>query len=114
MAPPHVVPRAWSPECGYPLPLEDLVQRLAGRRVCRGCGAMLQAAEAGRRQCDHCAGELYQREDDREETVRHRMGVYAKETALVQGHYRGAHLLREVDGIGTREDVFSRMTASLG
>ena len=54
-----------------------------------------------------------QRADDREETVRHRMEVYARETAPVLEHYRAAGLLCEIDGTGSREDVFRRVAASV-
>ena len=54
-----------------------------------------------------------QRGDDREETVRHRMEVYARETAPVLEHYRAAGLLREIDGTGSREDVFRRVAAGV-
>ncbi len=99
------------------VPREELVQRLSGRRVCRSCGAMFHVrfdppAKAGR--CDRCAGELSQREDDREDTIRHRMDVYEAETALVLQRYGAAGLLREVPGTGSREDVFARVVACAG
>src|SRR5262249_19312438 len=61
------------------VPREELVRRLSGRRTCRQCGAMYhvasdQPARAG--VCDRCGGELYQRDDDREETIRERLAVY--------------------------------------
>jgi adenylate kinase len=95
------------------VPREELVRRLAGRRVCRRCGTMFHAelhppTEPG--MCDRCGGELYQREDDREETVRRRLDVSAQEMAPVVAHYRDAGLLRETAGTGSREDVFARMT----
>ena len=95
------------------LPREEALGRLAGRRVCEQCGAMSQAAVAATDRCAGCGGRLVQRTDDREETVRHRMEVYARETAPVIEHYRAAGLLREVDGTGSREDVFQRVVASL-
>ena len=98
------------------LPREAALERLAGRRVCEQCGAMFHLrfgppAQADR--CDRCGGRLVQRADDREETVRHRMEVYGRETAPVLEHYRAAGLLREVDGAGSPEDVFRRLAASV-
>ena len=98
------------------LPREAALERLAGRRVCEQCGAMFHStfdppAQADR--CDRCGGRLVQRGDDREETVRHRMEVYARETAPVLEHYRAAGLLREIDGTGSREDVFRRVATSV-
>ena len=94
------------------VPREELVRRLAGRRVCRACGAMTHQdthpADAGGR-CVRCGSELFQREDDREATVRQRMDVYARETAPVLAHYRATGLLRDVVGTGTPDQVFERL-----
>ena len=94
------------------VPLEELVQRLAGRRVCRSCGTMFHVAFNPPRQpgrCDACGGELFQRDDDLEQTIRQRMAVYERETAPVLEHYRQSGLLREVPGTGSREEVFGRV-----
>lgn len=98
------------------VPREDLVQRMTGRRVCRTCGTMFHVAfdpprAAGR--CDRCGGELFQRDDDLEETIRHRLEVYAQQTAPVLQHYREVGLLHEVSGIGSHEEVYGRVAASL-
>jgi adenylate kinase len=122
---PRTVPQAEALQAlGQPLsavvlltvPDEELVHRLSGRRVCRKCGAMFQLTLSPPRQpgrCDRCDGDLYQRDDDRETTIRHRMEVYARETAPVLEHYRRAGLLREVPGTGSREQVFARVRAGL-
>ena len=55
--------------------------------------------------CDRCAGELYQREDDREETVRARFEIYARDTAPVLRYYQDAGLLHEISGVGSREEM---------
>jgi adenylate kinase len=99
------------------VPREEAVRRLAGRRVCEQCGAMSHVAfdpPAQPDRCDRCSGRLVQREDDREETIRHRMDVYARETAPVLEHYRAAGLLREIDGTGSREEVSRRVAESVG
>ena len=97
------------------VPEDELVRRLAGRRVCRQCGAMFCLDDAAVRaaRCDRCAGELYQREDDREETVRARFEIYARDTAPVLRYYRDAGLLREISGVGNREEIFKRVAAIL-
>src|SRR5579885_2728805 len=87
------------------LPREELVRRLSGRRVC--------APPARPGVCDRCGGPLVQREDDREETVRHRLDVYERETGPVVEHYRALGLLREVDGMGSRTEVFDRIVAGV-
>jgi adenylate kinase len=97
------------------VPREELVRRLSGRLVCRGCGTLFHVVfdppkQAGR--CDRCDGELYQREDDREDAIRRRLEVYEREIEPVLAHYAGRGLLRHVDGVGTRDQVFGRVAES--
>lgn len=99
------------------VPREELVRRLSGRRTCRQCDAMYHVdldppTRLG--VCDRCGGELYQREDDREETIRARLGVYDKATAPLSTFYRERGLLREVDGTGTTAQVLERIMGQLG
>lgn len=98
------------------VPQEELVQRLAGRRVCRQCGVMFHVAFDPPQQpgvCDRCGGALYQREDDAEETIRRRLELYATKTAPLVDYYRRAGVLREATGTGNREDVFRRVVAGI-
>jgi adenylate kinase len=98
------------------VPREELVRRLCGRRTCRNCGAMSHVLfDPPRRAgvCNRCGGELYQREDDREETIRARLEVYDRATAPLIAFYRGRGLLREVDGTGATGDVLDRVLARL-
>ena len=95
------------------VPESVLVDRLTGRRVCDDCGATYHVdfdppADAG--VCDECGGEIVQREDDTEETVRERLRVYEEETAPVVDHYRETGVLAEVSGEGSPDDVFDRLT----
>ena len=90
----------------------ELVDRLTGRRVCEDCGANYhvefdQPEVEG--VCDDCGGDLYQREDDTEETVKERLRVYEENTAPVVQHYREEGVLVEVDGEGTPDEVFERV-----
>jgi len=99
------------------VPSEDLVARIAGRRTCRQCGAMSHVRFSPTRQdgrCDACGGETYQRDDDREETVRRRLTVYAEQTAPLVRFYEGRGLLRRVAGTGEIAEIFARMVRSLG
>jgi len=87
----------------------ELVDRLTGRRVCDECGANYHVEfsppeEAG--VCDECGGDLIQRDDDTEETVRERLRVYEENTAPVVEHYRDEGVLVEVDGEGAPDEVF--------
>ena len=98
------------------VPREELIKRLSSRRTCRECGRMYHPdfnppAKPG--VCTHCGGELYQREDDREETVRARLEVYDRETAPVEDYYRERGLLRVVDGTGSADVVATRLRALL-
>jgi adenylate kinase len=98
-------------------PTEDLVVRIAGRRTCRTCGAMSHVRFSPTKRegvCDACGGETYQRDDDREDTVRRRLDVYAEQTAPLVRFYAGRRLLRRVAGTGEIPEIFSRMVQSLG
>jgi adenylate kinase len=99
------------------VPEAVVVERLAGRRTCRQCGALRHVIfdppkAAG--VCDRCGGELYQREDDREETIAHRLQVYDKQTAPLVDYYRQRGLLKPIDGIGDIEQIRARVIEALG
>ncbi len=99
------------------VPSEDLVVRIAGRRTCRRCGAMFHVRFSPAKRdgvCDACGGETVQRDDDREETVRRRLAVYAEQTAPLIRFYEGRGLLRRVAGTGEIGEIFARMVQSLG
>jgi adenylate kinase len=90
------------------VPDEELVRRLSGRRICRQCQTpyhMTFSPPAEEGVCDECGGELYQRDDDRPETVRARLRVYHEQTAPLIDYYRQVGLLVEVDGFGDIETV---------
>ena len=94
------------------VPEDELVDRLTGRRVCDDCGANYhvefdQPEEEG--VCDDCGGELIQREDDTEDTVRERLRVYRENTEPVVEHYRDEGTLVEVSGEGTPDEVFENL-----
>lgn len=95
---------------------EELVKRLGGRWICRSCQAPYHIVdsppkEAGK--CDRCGGELYQRADDNEETVKKRLDVYFAETSPLIDYYKKAGKLLEVDGVGAVSEVSQRMMAAL-
>ncbi len=99
------------------VPHEELVQRIAGRRTCRNCWAMYHVRFSPSKRegvCDACGGETYQREDDREETVRQRLRVYDEQTAPVIRFYDARGLLRRIPGTGEIAEIFSRMMTALG
>lgn len=93
---------------------EDAIKRMTGRRVCRTCGAVYHVDFNPPKQegvCDIDQGELYQRADDKPETVRNRLFVYYKQTAPLIGYYYAKTLLVELDGAQPIEDVQSKLKA---
>jgi adenylate kinase len=87
---------------------EALVERLAGRRVCRECQTMYHVAFSPPKvegRCDQCGGELYRRADDDPDTVRNRLFVYYKQTAPLVGFYFAQGLLRVLEGDREIADV---------
>ena len=93
---------------------EELVDRLTGRRVCDDCGANYHVEFAPPEQegvCDDCGGDLVQRDDDTEETVRERLRVYRENTEPVVEHYRERDELVEIDGEGTPDEVSEESAA---
>lgn len=75
---------------------EIIVKRLTSRRTCRQCGRITSVSEGST--CSACGGDLYQRDDDNEATVRNRLDVYARSTAPLIGYYGGKGVLHEIDG----------------
>ncbi|HZU35844.1 MAG TPA: adenylate kinase [Gemmataceae bacterium] len=101
--------------------LEDevIVRRLSGRWICpnRTCGATYHTYNRPPRVpgiCDLCGTPLIQREDDREETIRHRLEVYHQTTAGLIDYYRAQGLVRDVSAEGTIEQVYDRVLQVLG
>lgn len=95
---------------------EALLQRLTGRRICRKCGTPYHVVfnpPAVPGVCDRCGGELYQRSDDTEETVKERLEVYTKQTAPLLEYYRKQRLLKEINGELDIEDVWKEIQGVL-
>jgi len=93
-----------------------LLKRLTGRRVCRKCGAlfhMLNKPPVKSGVCDACGGELYQRTDDNEETIKARMQVYEISTQPIIEYYTSQHKLKELDGNLETIDLANAVTALL-
>ncbi|MDA2808177.1 adenylate kinase [Nocardiopsis suaedae] len=95
---------------------EEVVKRLSGRRSCRECGRVYHLdydpPEADG-VCDACGGELYQRDDDREEVIRHRLEVYREQTEPLVAYYRDKGVLVAIGATGAVEDVTARAIAAL-
>lgn len=95
---------------------DEVVRRLSGRRTCRVCGRVRHVLfDPPTREgvCDDCGGELFQRDDDREDTIRHRLEVYQEQTAPLVSFYADEGILVGIDATGPVEDVTDRALAAL-
>lgn len=89
---------------------EVIIKRLTSRRMCRECGFIGTDADTT---CPKCNGEMYQRDDDNEATVRNRLDVYENSTAPLIDYYRGCDLLVEIDGDRDPEEVLASIEKAL-
>jgi adenylate kinase len=99
------------------VPDEELIKRISGRRTCRKCGAMFHIIYDPPRNidmCNSCNGELYQRDDDEEDTVRARLEVYATATRPLLDHYGRLGLLAQIEGTGSPAAIEQRILDALG
>lgn len=90
---------------------EVIVARLTSRRMCKECGYIGSVADEA---CPKCGGEMYQRDDDNETTVRNRLDVYEKSTAPLIDYYRGCNSLVTIDGDRDPEIVYADVKQALG
>ena len=95
----------------------EIVKRLSGRRTCRGCGASSHVEfekpkVAG--VCDKCQGELYQREDDKEEFVTRRLEIYNDQTAPIVEFYKSTGLLKIISALGDVSEITKKAISTLG
>jgi len=99
------------------VPAEELVTRLTGRRTCRQCGSMFHVVFNPPKKegvCDKCGGELYQRDDDKEETIRQRLKVYEDQTSPLIDYYGRKGVLHDIDGRGSIDEIFQDILKVLG
>lgn len=98
------------------VPASELVDRAVGRRICKSCGATYHVKFSPSRTdgvCDECGGELYQRADDTEETMKNRLSVYEAQTKPLIDYYQKAGLYLEIDGRQAIDKVFSDIVKEL-
>ncbi|MCX8173945.1 MAG: adenylate kinase [Thermoplasmata archaeon] len=99
------------------VPEEILVERITGRRSCKKCGAVYHVKynpPKHKDRCDVCGEALYQRDDDREETVRKRLETYRNQTKVLINYYSDQHKLVNIDGNREIEAIFKDILAKLG
>ncbi len=99
------------------VPDENIINRMSGRRACLSCGATYHILFNPTKVdgvCDSCGEKTVQRDDDKPETVKNRLGVYHTQTQPLIDYYRNQGVLREVDGTQDMDKVFGDITAILG
>jgi adenylate kinase len=95
---------------------DEVIRRLSGRRTCRQCGRIwhvLFDPPAREGVCDVCGGDLFQRDDDQERTIRHRLEVYQADTAPLVSFYADEGILVGIDATGPVEEVTERALGAL-
>ena len=95
---------------------DEVVRRLSGRRTCHRCGTIWHVDfDPPTREgiCDRCGGDLFQRDDDLPETVRHRLEVYAEQTAPLISFYATRGILIGIDATGPVDDITDRALEAL-
>ncbi len=98
------------------VPDEEILKRLTGRRTCKVCGAMYHIIYNPPKvegKCDKCGGDLYQRDDDKEETIKNRLSVYHSQTAPLIDYYRKKGVLIDIDGAKDIKTIFQDICAVL-
>lgn len=98
------------------VPFDDLMKRLTGRRTCKSCGQMYNIYYSPPKvdgKCDKCGGELFQRDDDKEETIRKRLEVYRAQTEPLIDYYSKKGAFRSISGTGSIEEIFNSTCAVL-
>jgi adenylate kinase len=98
------------------VPDQEIIKRISGRRTCKNCGAMYHTIFDPPRNvglCNKCNSELYQRDDDAEDTVKMRLEVYDTQTRPLLNYYQERGLLKRVDGVGSLDNVRQRIAAAV-
>ena len=99
------------------VPKDDLMKRLTGRRTCKGCQQMYNIYFSPPKKngvCDRCGGELFHRDDDKEETIKRRLDVYDAQTAPLISYYKKSGILKSVIGVGGIDEIFKKVCSVLG
>jgi len=97
--------------------MNDLLKRLTGRRTCKSCQQMYNIYFSPPKKegiCDKCGGALFQRDDDKEETIKKRLDVYTNQTAPLIDYYSKKNIMKTIMGTGSINDIFNKVVAALG
>lgn len=102
---------------GIEVDKSELLGRLTGRRMCKDCGATYHVEFSPAKndsKCDHCGGDLYQRDDDKEETIENRLKVYDDETHPLIEYYTNKSLYRSIAGVGDVTQITDKIIEAIG
>ncbi|MEO0056510.1 MAG: hypothetical protein RL436_355 [Actinomycetota bacterium] len=94
----------------------EIIRRLSGRRTCRNCSATFHKDFEKPKVdgvCDKCNGELYQREDDKEEVITRRLEIYAQQTEPIISYYKKAGILKKISAVGEVSEITQKVIALL-
>ncbi|MCA1927547.1 MAG: adenylate kinase [Calditerrivibrio sp.] len=94
-----------------------IMERLTGRRTCKSCGKVYHIKYNKPKVeniCDDCGGELYQRDDDKAETIQKRLNVYHDQTSALKDYYKNSGKLHIVNGVGETDDIYRQIKGILG
>jgi adenylate kinase len=100
----------------FKLENDEIVKRLSGRRVCKSCGAIFHVIfekSAIEGKCDKCQGDLYQREDDKEDVIQNRLDVYTAQTEPIINYYQNAKILKTISAVGEVSAIATRAIDAL-
>ena len=90
---------------------DEIIKRVSKRFVCDNCGPVI--IENDTKKCPKCGGKVYRREDDKPETVKHRLEVFEETTRSLINYYKGLNLLKSISGTGAIDDVYNRIKTAL-
>ncbi|MFM8190809.1 MAG: adenylate kinase family protein, partial [Candidatus Nanopelagicus sp.] len=93
-----------------------IIKRLSGRRTCQNCAATFHVDFEKPKQagvCDKCGGQLYQREDDKEEVISRRLEIYAEQTKPIITYYKKTGLLKNISALGDVSDITLKAISAL-
>ena len=94
----------------------EIIRRLSGRRTCRNCSATFHKDFEKPKVdgvCDKCNGQLYQREDDKEEVIARRLEIYSQQTAPIISYYKKAGILKSISAIGDVSEITQKVISLL-
>ena len=92
---------------------EELIERLAGRRVCKDCNAIYHVKSHHKKTCSHCEGLLIQREDDQKEAIQKRLNIYKEKMESLVLFYKKICNVLEINGEGSVEDVYDKILSQV-